>query len=194
MLHRLGSRRGSRTIHADVHWKRSQLKTCPAGARGAATPKTVVLLFVVLVIAWLLWSGVYKPLVIGLGVVSCVLTVVLATRTGFFEPAREVLHLFHRLPRYWLWLLKEIVLSSITVAKIVLSPTVTTQPTLVRMKMKPSTDMTQVILGNSITLSPGTITIDIFEDEVLVHCITREGAQELLQGEFNQSVKNLESA
>lgn len=160
---------------------------------GTATPKTMLLMFMVLAIAWLLWSGLYKPVVLGLGLFSCVITLIIATRTGFFEPARELLHIVVRLPGYWLWLLGEIIRSSLTVARIVLSPSLPSSPVVVKLKLKPTTDMTQVILGNSITLSPGTVTIDIFEEDLLVHCITREGAEDLLSGEFNQRVRDLEN-
>ena len=55
------------------------------GQRGESTPGAVVLLFLILAISWVLWSGLYKPLLLGLGVFSCVLTVILAQRMGFFR-------------------------------------------------------------------------------------------------------------
>ncbi|MEM8659815.1 MAG: Na+/H+ antiporter subunit E, partial [Pseudomonadota bacterium] len=92
-----------------------------------ATPVSLLLLFVTLAIVWLLWSGLYKPLVLGLGVFSCFLSVLLAHRMGFFRH-QAMWRVLPRLPGYWWWVLKEIVSSSIDVAKIVLSPKLEISP------------------------------------------------------------------
>jgi len=63
---------------------------------------------------------------------------------------------------------------------------------MVRIKSQGQLDISQTILGNSITLSPGTVTLDVHEGELLVHCLTREGAEELRKGEVNRRVAALE--
>jgi len=149
-------------------------------------------LLVVLIIAWLLWSGIYKPLLLGLGVFSCVLSVYLAHRIGFFRQASG-LHVMPRLIGYWFWLLVEIVKSSFDVAKIVLSPTLPISPTLVEFDALPKGPIGQAILGNSITLSPGTVTLDVHDGRLQVHCLTREGAQALLSSDANSRAAALTS-
>ena len=160
--------------------------------RGQTRLSSVLLLLLILAISWLLWSGLFKPLLIGLGAFSCVLSTYLAYRMGFFRHHKALLRLLPRLPGYWLWLLKEIVISSIDVAKTILTPSINISPTVVRIKSTTKTDVGQVILGNSITLSPGTVTLDVHEGEILVHCLTREGAEELQKDEANRRVAELE--
>jgi multicomponent Na+:H+ antiporter subunit E len=145
----------------------------------------------VLSVAWLLWSGIYKPLLLGLGVVSVVITLVFAVRMRFFDHAAGLGRMAVRLPGYWLWLLKEILVSSVHVARLVLSPSLPIQPRLVYILSEPGEELPQVILGNSITLSPGTITIDIDEKAVLVHCISESGAKDMESGELLRRISQL---
>lgn len=160
--------------------------------KGEARLSSVLLLFLVLSISWLLWSGLFKPLLLGLGAFSCILSVYMGYRMGFFRHHKALLRLMRRLPRYWLWLIKEIVVSSIDVAKVILKPSLNIRPTVVVIEAKSKTDAGQVILGNSITLTPGTVTLDLDEGRLLVHCLTRESAEELQKGEINRRVAALE--
>ncbi|MDA0979005.1 MAG: Na+/H+ antiporter subunit E [Proteobacteria bacterium] len=152
----------------------------------------MLLLLGVLAVAWLLWSGIYKPVVLGLGAFSCVVTLFLARQMGFFDHSSEFHRIIWRLPGYWLWLVQEIVKSSWDVARLVLSPSLPIDPVVVRLKTGVREELGQTILGNSITLSPGTVTLDIHEQELLVHCIDRRSAEALLQGEVDRRVQSLE--
>ena len=141
---------------------------------------------------WLLWSGLYKPLLINLGVLSCLLTLLIARRMGFFEPDVFSLHLTGRLVPFWGWLSKELVKSNVEVARIVLSPRMIISPTIVNLQALPKGRVSQAILGNAITLTPGTVTIDDYEGQLMVHCLTRDGARELQAGEMNRRAAALE--
>ena len=147
-------------------------------------------LALLLVAAWLLWSGIYKPLLLWLGAFSCVLSLYIAHRVGFFKQSTGI-HLLPRLPRFSLWLLVEIVKSSLEVVRLVLDPKLPISPTVVTIKAKPEDEVGQVILANSITLTPGTVTLDVFDDRLLVHCVTREGAQAIEAGDANRRVAEL---
>ncbi|MGI1998275.1 Na+/H+ antiporter subunit E [Shewanella frigidimarina] len=161
--------------------------------RGETRLSSVLLLLLILAISWLLWSGLYKPLVMSLGALSCLLSVYLAHRMGFFRHHTNLLRLMPRLPGYWLWLLREIIISSLDVAKLILKPSMPISPTVVVLEAEARTDVGQVILGNSITLSPGTVTLDLHEGKVLIHCLTIESARELQKGEANRRVAALEA-
>ena len=137
-----------------------------------------------LIIAWLLWSGIYTPLLLGLGVLSCVLSLYLAHRVGFFDEVFS-LQVIPRLPRYWGWLLLEITKSSFDVARIILRRQPPISPTVVEFEAAPQGPVGQAILGNSITLTPGTLTLDVNKGRLRVHCLTQAGAEALLSGEFN---------
>ena len=89
------------------------------------------------------------------------------------------------------WLLKEVIKSSIDVARVVLTPSLPISPTMVELKTSESTEAGRVILGNSITLSPGTVTIDVHEDRLLVHCLTRDGAESLQSMEVERRTARL---
>jgi multicomponent Na+:H+ antiporter subunit E len=147
-------------------------------------------LALLLVAAWLLWSGIYKPLLLWLGAFSCVLSLYIAHRVGFFKQSTG-LHLLPRLPRFSLWLLVEIVKSSLEVVRIVLDPKLPISPTVVEIDAEPEDDVGQVILANSITLTPGTVTLDVFDNRLLVHCVTREGAKAIEGGDANRRVAEL---
>jgi multicomponent Na+:H+ antiporter subunit E len=110
---------------------------------------------------------------------------------GFFRH-QAILGLLPRLPGYWLWLLREIIISSLEVAKLILKPSLPISPMVVVLEAETKTDVGHVILGNSITLSPGTVTLDLHEGKILIHCLTSESATELLKGEANRRAAALE--
>ena len=162
----------------------------PARQRGAVSAAQLIGLLLALLLSWLLWSGIYKPLLLWLGFFSCLLSVWLAQRMGFFYhtlPLRMLL----RLPAYWWWLLREVIYSSLQVARLILSPSLPISPTMVELTTTEASDVGKVILGNSITLSPGTVTIDMHEDRLLVHCLTRESALALLEQEAQRRTTKL---
>ncbi len=167
------------------------MENSTVAAKYTATPRQSLGAFIVLMISWLLWSGIYKPLLIGLGVFSCLLSLWLARRTGFFRHAISLRSLL-RLPALWWWVLKEVVKSSIEVARIVLSPSLPIQPELVELTTSEKTDSGKVILGNTITLAPGTVTIDVDEDRLLVHCLTTNSAASLRSREAEHRVAQLD--
>ena len=154
---------------------------------------TYLLLSVFLIVAWVLWSGMFKPLLLGLGAFSCVLTVYLASRMGYFHSGTYALQFSFGLLSYWLWLLREIVSSSIEVARVVLAPKLDLSTQVVEVDVADLEPVDQVILGNSITLTPGTLTLEIANDQLLVHALTQEGADALLNGEMKRRVVALRS-
>jgi multicomponent Na+:H+ antiporter subunit E len=143
-----------------------------------------------LLVSWVLWSGIYKPLLLWLGLFSCLLSVWLAQRMGFFRHPMSLRTLL-RLPAHWWWLLGEIIRSSVEVARVVLSPSLPISPTVVELTTTEATDAGKVILGNSITLSPGTVTIDVHQDRLLVHCLTQRSALQLQDPEVQRRIARL---
>lgn len=139
---------------------------------------------------WLLWSGLYKPLVMGLGAFSCLLTVYIAYRTGFFQQSTS-LHVIPKLPVYWGKLFVEIIKSNIDVTRIILSRELPISPVEIEMDALPKGPIGQAILGNAITLSPGTVTIDVYEGKFRIHCLTEEGAKGLIDSKINQRTAEL---
>ena len=149
-------------------------------------------LLALFVASWLLWSGMFKPLLLILGVVSCAFCLYLAHRVGFFKSASG-LHTIPKLPVYWLWLMKEVTKSSFDVAKLVLHPKLPISPIVIEFDAQAKGAVGQAILGNAITLSPGTVTLDIHDGHLIVHCLTEESARELVSGDTNRRTAALTS-
>ena len=150
-----------------------------------------MLAFAIWMLAWLLWSGLYTPMLVILGVFSCLLTMFLAYRMDFFDNDFFQPRRLGRLLPFWGWLGKELVKSNLQVARIVLSPKLVISPTVVTIKALPDDELGQAILGNAITLTPGTVTLDDHDGELLIHCLVRETADELVAGEMNRRVAAL---
>ena len=148
-------------------------------------------LMVMLVIAWLLWSGLFKPLLLMLGLFSCVLTFLLVRRMGFFDNDSLALRFSMKLFGYWAWLGREIFRSSLEVARVVLDPALPISPRTIEIKSTSGHLVDQVILANSITLTPGTLALDLHKGIIKVHTLTEAGAQDLIAGEMDRRVDAL---
>jgi multicomponent Na+:H+ antiporter subunit E len=145
----------------------------------------------VLYVVWLLLSGHFEPLLLGLGVLSCVVVVLITRRMDVVDREGHPIHLARGASTYWPWLLWEIVKSNIDVAKRVLDPSLRISPTLIRLTPTQKSDLGLVIYANSITLTPGTITVDLEPGSLLVHAIAREGAESLEAGDMDRRVTRM---
>lgn len=125
-----------------------------------------------LLVFWLVLSGHYTPMLVGLGVASTALVVFIAMRMDVVDHEGLPLHLGGRFWRYFPWLLKEILVANLHVARIILMPTLPISPILVHYKSSQKTDLGRALYANSITLTPGTITTGVEGDELEVHSLT----------------------
>ncbi|MDX1499027.1 MAG: Na+/H+ antiporter subunit E [Woeseiaceae bacterium] len=170
----------------------SQRHDTAAGPSSAGSARgRLLILALMLAAAWLLWSGLYKPLLLGLGLLSCLLTLHVVRRMGYFDNDLFAFGYGFRLFGFWGWLTREIVRSSLEVARVVLRPSLALAPRVVKLDASALGPVDQALLGNSITLTPGTLTLDVHEDRLLVHALTPEGAAELEQGEMYRRVAAL---
>jgi multicomponent Na+:H+ antiporter subunit E len=143
----------------------------------------------VLFAVWLLLSGHYTPFITTLGVASSALVVLITLRMDVADHEGHPIHLSWRALTYLPWLMIEIVKANIDVAKLILSPKLAITPTLLRVKASQTSDLGQVIY--SITLTPGTISIDVANGEILVHALSRDGAEALIEGEMDRRVTKM---
>ena len=152
-------------------------------------------LLVVLAATWLLLSGIYDfNLLYWLGGASVVFCVALAVRMDLVDHEGVPFDLGWRIFTYWPWLFVEIVKANIDVVIRLLSPNPKISPTLIRTLPMQRTDLAKVIYGNSITLTPGTFSIDIdHERGILVHALSKEGAEGVLSDDMNRRCARLES-
>jgi len=151
----------------------------------------ILILAVLLIAAWVLWSGYLKPLLLGLGALSCLLTVWIVRRMGYFDDENFAFHYDWRLLGFWAWLGREVVVSSIEVARVVLRRRLVVEPKVVNIDGSGLGPVDLALLGNSITLTPGTLTLDVHEGRLLVHALTADGAAALERGEMQRRVAAL---
>ncbi len=150
-------------------------------------------LAVVMSVLWLLLSGHgTDPLLLGLGAASVILTVIVSLRMGVVDREGHPVHLAVRGLFYWPWLIKEIVLANIDVAKAILGLTNDVQPSVFTIKASQTSDLGKAIYANSITLTPGTVTIALDDDEMTIHALTPAAVRGLATGEMDRRVAQVE--
>jgi multicomponent Na+:H+ antiporter subunit E len=164
------------------------------GAGGNRTLAYLLLLLASLYAFWLLLSGFWdNTLLLGLGLVSTLLAALLGWTIERHNPRRYSLRLFYRLPAYWAWLIREIVRANLDVVKRIWLPRrYPISPTLRRLPASQRTAAGRTIYANSITLTPGTLAMEVTEHDILVHGLTRAGVAELARGAMDRKVSRVE--
>jgi len=155
--------------------------------------KHAIALFALLLAVWLLNSGHYTVLITSFGIASCLLVVWLSHRMGIVDEEGVPIHLLTRLPMYLPWIAKEVFKSNLDTARRILnlgSPDVS--PRLFEAPTTQRTDLGRVLYANSITLTPGTVSIRVHGASITVHAIADEVADDLLGGEMDRRVTRLE--
>lgn len=135
----------------------------------------------VLAVLWVALSGKPDAVHLGFGAASVALVAWLTRDLGLAQTltARRRPLGWPRLGpalRYPLWLLKEIAIANVSIARVILDPRLPIDPVVVRFDSRLQTSLAQVLLGNSITLTPGTFTMDVRDGIFTVHALTAEGA------------------
>ncbi len=142
---------------------------------------------------WLLLSGHYNPLLISLGAISSILIVIISMRMDVVDHDGHPIHLGWNALGYFPWLIWKIILSNLDVCRCILHPKLPISPTIVHLKSSQKTELGKVIYANSITLTPGTVSMNIEQDEIIqVHALTKEAAEELELGEMDRRVSLIE--
>ena len=171
-------------------------KKCRAIFTGAQRRKTRFHNFmgtaIILFIFWSLLSGHFDLFHLVLGAV-CSLTVSYLFHDLLFVHVRigNLRTMAWRFLIYIPWLLGQILIANMHVAALVLRPKMPISPRIIRFKTKLETDISKVTLANSITLTPGTITIDIRGDEFYVHALSHMVADDLYGGEMEDRVAHI---
>lgn len=142
-----------------------------ARSRSGGSLVPTLVLGVALAALWLVLSGHYTPLLLTLGGVCVCLSVWFARRMELIDREGVFIHLFPGLVGYWAWMVKEIFVSNVQVARIVLSPSLPISPSVVHYRASQGTDLGRVLFANSITLTPGTITTEVNGDDLRIHAL-----------------------
>ena len=135
-------------------------------------------------------SGYYTPLILSLGVISCLLCVYITIKGKFLDNETLPIYFFPRLIQYTLWLIKEILKSNIQTAKVIIMKS--EEPELFSVKATQKTNEGKVTYANSITLTPGTVTTQIKNDIFEVHALTNFFGDDVRSSEMDKMVTWLE--
>ena len=148
------------------------------------------LLFFILLLLWLLLSGHYTFLIISLGIFSCLFCVYLTKRANILDNELLPVTFFPRIIQYTIWLIKEIIISNIITAKVILTSSETPEIFLVKCTQK--TPEGKTTYANSITLTPGTVTTNIKDNILEVHALTSDFGNDVRNGDMDKKVSWLE--
>lgn len=150
---------------------------------------------VLLYAVWILLSGFFTPFLLTVGALSALAVAAWSWRMGFFaDEEREgyPIHLSSRALTYWPWLLWEIVKSAWTVTKAILSPRAAISPMVAVVPASQRTMTGLVTYANSITLTPGTIAVEVEAGSILVHALQEGGVEDLRGGGMDRRVSQFE--
>ncbi len=150
-----------------------------------------LIVFFLLFAFWLIFSGHFDSLHLGLGFVCSFLVAVLSHDLLIQDVTApnkllKAWRFFHYVP----WLLYQIALANLHVVALVIDPR-KIRPQVVRFRSKLTSELALVSFGNSITLTPGTITMDIVDGEFFVHALSDKFARDLLTGDMEQRIAHV---
>ena len=148
----------------------------------------------VLFIFWLLLSGYFTAFLVSAGLGCAIATVLFVRRLKILDREGLALAAVPRLMGYWVWLLKEIVVSAWRVSRIIVDPKLPISPTLVTFAPTQRSSLWLVVHANSITLTPATITVEAEPGRFLVHGLTRDSAAGAAGGDMDARVSACEGA
>jgi multicomponent Na+:H+ antiporter subunit E len=142
---------------------------------------------------WLALSGHYTPMLIGIGAVSALACAYAAIRLGIVDREGQPVELLRGAVTYWPWLIVEIVQSAWAVSKVVLSPRMAISPTMTVVRASQRTRAGVATYANSITLTPGTVTVGVKGNDLTVHALVNDNALDLEAGRMDRRVSRFEN-
>jgi len=152
--------------------------------------------FISLMVFWVIMSGFLEWFQLTLGVLSVVAVMVvnykLKTHRFFEDDMNDLGELrFGRAIFYLFWMIGQIILAGIHVLFVIMRPKMPIETTMLRFKADLPSAHAKMILGNSITLTPGTLTIDIEGDQFTVHALDEKSYQGIVSDEMPRQVLKL---
>jgi multicomponent Na+:H+ antiporter subunit E len=144
---------------------------------------------------WLLLSGIYEPLTVGLGVVSTLAVIFIITRMDSIDEDHVEFHLKPlEFILYQGWLLVEIAKANWAVTKIILSPSMPIKQHMFSVPYTQKSDLGQVMFANSITLTPGTVSVETEPGQFLVHAVAYSADDKAALADMDRRVTACEKA
>ena len=142
---------------------------------------------------WWLLSGRNDGLSLTLGLLSVLFSVYLARRMAAFDRESHPFALNWRLLWFWCWLAKAIVQANLNVVRHIFARPLQITPTWLRLTTAANSEVGMALLANSITLTPGTVTLEVEDTAIAVHALTRDAAAYLQSGDMARRTQDLDS-
>lgn len=144
---------------------------------------------------WLLLSGYFHDIqLLSFGAASVILCIFFGRQARVIDEEGAPVGMLPHIPRYWLWLAIEIGKANIAVARQALAVTPKLSPKVVRVPMTQRTNAGRATFANSITLTPGTVSIDMTDGEIVVHALTEDLADIAALADMGEHVTRAEGA
>jgi len=144
-------------------------------------------------VLWFLLSGNTGAVVLGMGAASVVLVLFVARRADVVDDEGVPVRAVPAALRHSVWLVGAIVRSNLDMLRLVLARRIRIEPQLVEVPLPPGGAIAQVTFANSITMTPGTLTLEVADGRVLVHALTEATANELRSGELARRAARVDS-
>lgn len=154
----------------------------------------MILRMTLLAVFWLLLSGHFEPLTLTLGALSVSLVCRLARRAGLGRDHGATASFALRLPRFFLWLGGQVLVSALGVARKVWSPRPVLRPVVAPTPARDLPDSARVVYANSITLTPGTLSLDVGDERIEVHSLDPADLGELQEGAMLRRLRRTEAS
>ena len=150
--------------------------------------KHIISLGILLFTLWLALSGKFNDLMLLFGLVSTFIIVLLAHRMDVIDQEKYPAHMTILLWRFWLFLAREVIISNIHVVRCIFKPGKNISPQLLDLPLKHKADLSNVIYANAITMTPGTVSMNLDKKTITVHTISTEAASDLCSGRMANAV------
>jgi multicomponent Na+:H+ antiporter subunit E len=147
-------------------------------------------------IFWIIMSGYLDAMHIGFGVISVSVVLFFNYRLQNYRFSRQDIDVLHSLRfsrafYFFFWLFVQIIVAGFHMARLIVSPSMPIRPAVVKFRADLPSDQAKMILGNSITLTPGTLTVDIEEDQFLIHALDTTSYESLQNDKMPREVLKL---
>ncbi len=150
--------------------------------------KHIISLGALLFALWLGLSGQLNTLMLSLGLVSTLLVVYLAHRMDIIDKEIYPAHMTVLLLRFWMFLAREVIVANIDVIKRIFRPGKNISPQLFELPLTQKSDLSRVIYANAITMTPGTVSVNLDKKTITVHTLSIEAADELRSGRMARAI------
>lgn len=152
-------------------------------------------MFILLFVIWIMFNGAITVEITLFGLAISAVILIFMCKFLDYSIKKEIM-LYKLAPQilaYMFVLIKEVVFANLATAKLLLSPKLETQPQVFTFKSDLKSDLCKTMLANSITLTPGTITVDVEDDKYTIHCLDPELAEGIEESVFVVRLRKIEA-